>query len=192
MHTFLKYIRQYHPINNQDWEQIASVLQFEQIEKNDILLPEGKICRYLYFVEEGLLRFFFLKNGKEVTKYFTEAPYLFTSQQSFTQNAPALESIQAIEDCRLYKIAASDADRLWQIPAWGLFIRQLLNEVQHFTTEIYTEVQTELAEDRYRRLLAEEPQLIQRIPLKYLASYLGIAPQSLSRIRKKIALEGHN
>ena len=72
---------------------------------------------------------------------------------------------------------------------WNTFIRKLIQEVQYYTETILQEVQTETAENRYKKMIEQQPELLQRLPLKYLASYFGIAPQSLSRIRKKILAE---
>ena len=79
-----------------------------------------------------------------------------------------------------------DTYRLLKITNWSNFIRELIQEVQSFTEEILEELQTETAEIRYRKMLESNNNLLQRVPLKHLASYLGIAPQSLSRIRKNI------
>ena len=151
-----------------------------------MLLQEGKICRHLYFLEKGLLRYYFDKEGLEITKYFTTAPYMFTPQTSFSQTIPATESIQAIENSIVWMMKREDAYRLLEIPSWSEFIRKLIQQVQIYTEEILRDLQTETAENRYRSMLINEPEMVQRIPLKYLASYLGIAPQSLSRIRKKL------
>ena len=76
-----------------------------------------------------------------------------------------------------------------EVKSWNTFVRKLIQEVQYFTEKILEEIQTETAEKRYEKMLKNEPLPLQRIPLKYLASFFGIAPQSLSRIRKKIANE---
>lgn len=97
-----------------------------------------------------------------------------------------MEGIQAIEDCILWKMERTTAYQLLELKSWNAFVRTLIQEVQYFTEAVLTELQSETAENRYKRMLIESPELLQRIPLKYLASYFGIAPQSLSRIRKKI------
>jgi hypothetical protein len=78
------------------------------------------------------------------------------------------------------------ANELLELKSWNTFVRKLIQEVQYFTEQILQEVQTETAENRYEKMLKVNPTLLKRLPLKYLASYFGIAPQSLSRIRKKI------
>ena len=186
MHPFRSYIASYTTVTDQDWATISAKLQSISIQRKTVLLREGEVCRHVYFVEKGLLHFFIIRKGLEITRYFTPAPYLFTSQQSFNNLQPAQESIQAIEDCKLWKISYENAYELLALEAWSSFVRKLLQEVQYYTELVYTETQTLTAEERYQKLLLESPELIQRVPQKLIASYLGIAPQSLSRLKKKI------
>ena len=86
----------------------------------------------------------------------------------------------------MWQISRAEAYALLAVPAWATFVRRLTQEVQQYTENILEELQTETADTRYRRLLHDRPQLVQRVPLRHLASYLGIAPQSLSRIRRKL------
>ncbi len=189
MELIKSFIERYTALSPADWQKIAPLFVRAEIPTETWLLREGQICRHLYFIESGLLRFAFLKDGTEVTKFFTEAPYMFTAQQSFNLRVPAREGIQAIEDSIVWRMNHDDAFRLLELKIWSEFIRKLVQEVQFFTEEILTEMQTETAENRYRALLQDSPELIQRVPLKYLASYLGVAQPSLSRIRKNIHTE---
>lgn len=186
MHPLRQFIGNYTPISDADWVQIELCLVREEMPKGMLILAEGSVCRYLYFLESGLLRFFILRNGNDITKYFTEVPYLFTSQKSFSAQQPARESIEALEDSVLWRMTYADTYRLLRVESWNTFIRELIQEVQTLTEEILEELQTETAEARYRALLTAQPSLVQRVPLKHLASYLGVAPQSLSRIRKNL------
>lgn len=186
---FRRFIENYTTLSDNDWKQIAACFEKRIVEKDEILLEEGKICRHLYFIESGLLRYFINKDGNEITKYFTEAPYCFTSQVSFTTEKPATENIQAIEKSIIWQTTLKQTDDLLELKSWNTFARKLIQEVQYYTEEILQEIQTETAENRYKKMMETDAQLLQRVPLKYLASYFGIAPQSLSRIRKKIALQ---
>lgn len=187
MHSFRKYIERYVPLTDTDWNTILNCFEQKVIAKDAILLEEGKVCRHLYFLENGLLRFYIYKGGNDITKFFTDAPYCFTSQVSFTAEKPATENIEAIEKSVLWQTTLQQANYLLELKSWNTFVRKLIQEVQFYTESILQEMQTETAEDRYRKMLTNNDSLVQRIPLKYLASYFGIAPQSLSRIRKNIA-----
>ena len=187
MHPFRQYIGQYTSLPQGEWENIQAAIHPCTVSRDAHLLEEGHVCRKLYFVEEGLLRFYVWNEGEDKTKFFTVPPYLCTSQYSFTQQVPARENIQALEDCRLWVMDRSDAYRLLALPGWNTFVRCLVQQVQHYTENLYLELQQQTAEERYRRLLTQQGSLLNRIPLKYLSSYLGIAQPSLSRIRKKLA-----
>jgi len=188
-HPFRSFIQKYTSLPDTDWDEIEGHLEKRIFEKEDLLLREGEICQYVYFLESGFLRYFVWKDGEDLSKFFTSPPYCFTSQRSLSQNIPARESIEALERSEVWMMKAEDAERLFRLNSWSTFVRKLVQEVQHFTEEILAEVQNRTAEDRYRDLLQSGHMYLQKVPLKHLASYLGIAPQSLSRIRKKLLLE---
>jgi CRP-like cAMP-binding protein len=186
LETVRQFIENYVKVPTDEWNEISAYFEKRVVEKDEIILQEGKICRYLYFAESGLLRFYINKDGNDVTKFFTEAPYFFTSQASFNSQKPAAENIQAIEKSVIFQISYAQSNELFKLKSWSEFGRKITQEVQFFTEEILEELQTETAEFRYLRMQKSNPELLKRIPLKHLASYLGIAPQSLSRIRKKL------
>jgi CRP-like cAMP-binding protein len=184
--TVRQFIEKYTDLPTNEWNEISCCFEKRIVEKDEILLAEGKICKHLYFVESGLLRFYINKDGNDITKFFTDAPYFFTSQVSFNAQQPAAENIQALEKSVVFQIAYKQSNELFRLKSWSEFGRKITQEVQFFTEAILEQLQTETAEFRYERMLKNNPKLINRIPLMHLASYLGIAPQSLSRIRKKL------
>ncbi len=181
-----QFIEKYVTIPEADWRLITKSFRKRQVKRSEVILESGKVCRHLYFLESGLLRYFIVKDGEEKNKFFTIAPYFFTSQYSFNNQTPAKETIQAIEDSIIWETTLEKNHQLLELSSWNQFAQKITQEVQFFTEEILEELQTETAENRYLKLLNSQPELLQRIPLKHLASYLGIAPQSLSRIRKKV------
>ncbi|MEM9885644.1 MAG: Crp/Fnr family transcriptional regulator [Bacteroidota bacterium] len=187
MEQFRSFVEKYQKIPDNDWDKISNCFRKREIPKNDFILKEGKVCRHLYFLEKGLLRYFIDKDGIEITKFFTIAPYCFTSQVSFNNNTPSKENIQAIETSVLFETTFEENQSLLNLKSWNLFARKITQEVQFFTEEILEELQSETAESRYINMVNNHGNLVQRLPLKILASYLGIAPQSLSRIRRKYA-----
>ena len=186
IHPFRTYITAYTPLASMEWESIEACLNRREYPKQSLLLQEGRICRKLYFLENGLLRYFINRDGREVTKYFTVPPYCFTSQRSFTLQQAATESIETMEKSVVWEMGRDDAFRLLQTnSSWNNFVRLLVQEVQFYTENILEQLQNQTAEERYVEMIKEGNVLLERVPLKYLASYLGIAPQSLSRIRKR-------
>lgn len=186
-HPVLTYLRTFAPFSNQEWEHIAPHLSLLEVKKGTCLLAEGQVCRQLYFLESGLMRFYIDRDGVDVSKFFTFPPYYFTSQRSFTVEEPAQESIEALEDSRIWGLNRSVVYELFELDTWQVFIRELTQMVQYNTEQILQDLQTKTAENRYLELLKTADPILQQVPLKHLASYLGIAPQSLSRIRKKYA-----
>lgn len=131
------------------------------------------------------MRFYIFVEGEKVSKFFTEPPYCFTSQRSFTNDIPTNDNIEVLKDAIVWEISKEDAFNLLSIPNWSEFVRKLIQEVQFYTEQILEEAQTNTAEKRYIKMLQDGHPILQNAPLKDIASYLGIAPQSLSRIRKK-------
>ena len=182
---FRAFLEKYSIIPDSDWLIIRNAFNRKVFSKNDIILAEGSICRYFYFLDEGLIRFFYNNDGEEITKFFTVAPYCFTSRSSFRNQKPADESIQAIERTVVWQSSFNKTNELLGLKSWEAFTRNFMHEVQTYTEELMLEIKTRTAEERYLRLLEKHPDLTHKIPLKYLSGFLGIAPQSLSRIRKK-------
>ncbi|MEL6536856.1 MAG: Crp/Fnr family transcriptional regulator [Bacteroidota bacterium] len=186
-HSFRTYCQQFFSFTDAQWAN--TLLFFERVEvpEHFLLLEEGKVCSHFYFLEQGLVRFFVWDDGVDRTKYFSLAPQLFTSTESFARQLPAQENIQTLEPCALWRISREQMDELYgRVPEWNTLIRKLLAEVAAATDEEMKVAKYEQARDRYQSLLTEAPELIQRVPLKHLATYLGIAPESLSRIRRQI------
>ncbi len=184
MSAFRNFIESYVRLPDEEWDIISGAFEPRVYKRNEIILQSGEICRFFGFLEKGLLRFFVDHDGNEVTKFFTIAPYCFTSAFSFRNQAPATESIQALENCVAYTFSLKNADLLLELKHWAIFTRKFTQQVQYQTEQLMMEAKTTPAAERYRLLLENYPGIVQRIPLKHLSGFLGIAPQSLSRIRK--------
>ena len=178
-------------LSREEWLRTAACIEVLHCNADMLLLKEGQTCRHLYFSNQGLMRFFVVSaDGKDTTKFFTPEHQLFTSQQSFSTQTPSRECIQALSDAELLALPHAALQLLYQdVPKWQTFIRRVLQEVNGMTERMYMDSITITAEDRYRNLLRDEPNIALRAPLKHIASYLGVTPESLSRIRKKIAEE---
>jgi CRP-like cAMP-binding protein len=181
-----KFIEQYARVPDDEWLIINDAFERKLFAKNEIILEEGSICRYFYFLQTGLIRCYTIIDGTDITKYFTSAPYCFTSIESFTKHKPAEESIQTLEESVIWFSTRNKLEQLKKLDSWNEFTRKLLQEVQQYTRDSLLEIKTKTAEQRYKELLINNPEVTQRIPLKYLSGFLGVAPQSLSRIRKNL------
>lgn len=168
--------------------QAALYSSLEQVEggKNEYLVTEGKTCRYLYFLQKGALRGFYNLDGKEITHWFAFEEDFVTSFHSFITQKPAVENIQLLEESVLYRLSKDslntlmnehhEIERLVRIAYEKYYIRLEERFVNaHFKT----------ATERYQDLLKQTPHLLERVPLGYVASYLGISQETLSRVRSR-------
>ena len=166
--------------------------QFEEVvfKKNDYLIEEGKIASYYYFLENGFLRSYAvdLEGNDITTKFFVEGDIVIDWHSYFLKK-PCKESIQALTKGKCWRIRFSDFMKLFHIEAFREVGRTRLVR-NYFELKTHSvSVITEHAKDRYLNLLDEKPNLIQNVPLKHIATYLGITDTSLSRIRKEILLK---
>ncbi|MDX9854391.1 MAG: Crp/Fnr family transcriptional regulator [Tenuifilaceae bacterium] len=168
-----------------DWELIEDSFERKVFFKDDLILSQGKICRYLFFLEEGLVRFYMNHDGDEVTTFFVEAPYCFSDKESLNNRVPSKINIQALSQCVVWQTSYDKIQALSKLASWEQFTKKLIREIAEYVEQLMITNKIESAESRYLKLLENYPNLPERIPLKHLASFLGIAPQSLSRIRKK-------
>lgn len=157
------------------------------LKKGEHLLTPGKDCSYLAYIREGCFRvYYYDTGGKEIITWFSFREMVVTDLLGFYTTGKAQFYVEALEDSILYKISKTDLETLYKThPGYIEFGKKFAEEALTILMERTMSLHTKSAEDRYKELLAA-PDFIQKIPLKYLASYLGITDTSLSRIRKKI------
>jgi len=158
------------------------------IEKGEFLLVTGGICEGYYFICSGALRGMVLENGKEITTWISVENELVTSISSIDQNSPAFESIQALEDCVMIVIHKDDMFRLYEEhPQFNITGRKVLEAYYKDAEKRAFIARLNSAENKYKFFLESYPHLINRIPLKFISSYLGMTLETLSRVRGKIS-----
>ncbi len=174
--------------SDEDFEKLISYLTPVSLRKKEMFTVQGEKCNYLAFVSSGCLRAFHTDTkGNDFTMYFAFKDWWTGDKESFYSDTPARFNVQALEDSEILK-----ADKvLWeqaldQIPVFEKWYRIKTRKSYEAAQQKLIEAQTESAEEKYLKLLKNAPEIVQRIPQHYIASYLGIKPQSLSRIRKKI------
>lgn len=155
--------------------------------KNEYLVNEGNKSTYLYFLTKGYIRFFYNEDGNEITtQIYTEKSFI-TSFESFIKNNLSKENIQCISDCTLLRISKNQYENLYkEISDWSIFCESVYQDYIMKTAERVNSLQNFSASNRYLNLLQNQPNITLNTPVKHLASYLGIKPQSLSRIRKEV------
>jgi CRP-like cAMP-binding protein len=150
-------------------------------------LEQGNICRYVGFIEKGLVRYFINVDGSEKTIYFNKENEFVCNYQSFLPRIASNTSIQAVEASVLRVISFENLQRLYSgVKEGDKFGRRAIEYVFLSGMEQLKSFYTDSPTERYQQFLSSYPDLAQRIPQYYIASYVGIKPQSLSRIRKKL------
>jgi len=163
-------------------------LEVKTLNKNEFFLEQGQICNYIGFVKKGVLIYFkSMDNGNEVTTDFAFEGDWVTVNQSRLNNAPSSISIKAIEDAELLVMKQQDLSDLYiKIPKMERLGRILIEQAYLKIVQQSVDLQVLTATERYENLLRQCPEIFQRVQLYHIANYLGIAPKSLSRIRKEI------
>lgn len=165
-------------------EALAVAFKKEQFAKKDLLLRENKHVRKLYFIEQGILRTFYAHNDKEVSSWFYVEDQFITSWHGFYQQETSYEYIEALEDCIVYSIEYTEYQKLIETyPKFERFSRLLAEEQLAFIDSFSKGFMFMTAKDKYQLLLSSIPDIELRVQLGYIASFLGISQETLSRIR---------
>jgi len=147
-------------------------------------VTEGRVCRQLYFLEQGAIRGHYNLEGKEITHWFAFAPDFVTSFHSFITQQPAVENIQLMEGSVLWSISKDKVNRLMSSHHEIERLVRIAYENYYIRLEErFVNAQFKTATERYQNLLQQTPHVLERVPLGYIASYLGISQETLSRIR---------
>lgn len=186
METLFTHIRQYSRLSHQALEALGAALQKVELPKGSFLMEEGKICQHIYFLEKGCLRGFYNLDGKEVTYWFAFENNFVTSFFSFITRKPAVENIQLMEDCVLWAITHENLQQLYdQYPDIERLGRIMNERYYVMLEERFVRNHFKEARERYENLITQSPHILQRVPLGYVASYLGMTQETLSRIRNR-------
>lgn len=158
----------------------------QSISARSVLLREGEISHKMYFIKKGCLRMWFNNNGKDVTFQFFFEGQAVASIDSFMKSEPSLYTLESIEPATIFSLNKQDFDRLFQIYPemkdgfYEIMMERFRNYAMLFLSRI-----KDTPQQRYQDLIKNHPEIIRRIPQHYIASYLGITPISLSRIRNR-------
>lgn len=188
MESFHSYLKQFPNYSQASIDAVRPFLSTNKIEAGEYYLREGKICKSIAFIEAGLVRLFYLSDGKEITHCFCRENSITTSYTSLITQTASEIAIQAIEDTTLIVLPYFSMQKLYNDDPFWQQVGRISAENEYVRTESLNRlVSDQSATDRYLQILAHDPELVQRVPLNYLASYLQIAPETLSRIRKKVS-----
>lgn len=185
----LEYFQRIMPLSQEEVEAIVETMTIRQYKKGAVLLKEGQISTEAYFVLEGCVRQYYLVDGVEKTNnFFTEEQWVI-SMQSFGQRNPSNHYLDCCLDCLLVVGNREKEEQLYKrFPKFETVSRKVMEKVFAEQQEIMSSYTTDTAEQRYLKLLKTRPDLFQKIPQYQIASFIGVKPESLSRIRKRLLL----
>lgn len=186
MEALLQFLLAVHPMSEALIQHLALTVKLREVPKGQFILRAGHISRHVHFIHKGLLRCFYIKGDTDVCSWFMKEGDVIFSIESFYDQKESYESIQALEDCQLFYIDYSELQFIYQhFPEFN-FIGRALTEKYHklWAQQLYG-IRMQQAADRYQWLLDHFPELILRVPAKYIASYLGITEVTLSSIKGK-------
>jgi CRP-like cAMP-binding protein len=188
MEALINYLLQFGQLNQQQIDLVKSKAKEVQLKREDYFSEAGKTANQVAFITDGILRVCYYNNkGEEITRYFIDENNFAVDINSFIYKIPSSEYIQAITDCRLIVFSDYELKELsLTIIGWDDIINQITAKSLIEKVNRICPMLAEDAKSRYLNFLDKFPKLANRIPLSFLASYLGITQSSLSRIRRKI------
>lgn len=176
----------FHPLSPEIRDYISRHLSLSRVSKRKLLLKEGDICEHIYFIRKGIVRGFFREGAKDITTWITAENELVSSISTWDIPRPVSENIQVLEDAELYVMTLEALrELLLRYPEFNIVVRKLLQQYYADAENRAYIARLTKAENKYHYFLKVHPLLANRVPLKYIASYLGMTLETLSRIRNK-------
>lgn len=184
MEHLLAMIQRLHPVSEPLEAALRQTLRRQAFPRRHWLLQPGQVSDRIYFIEQGVARGYYLKEDREVTSWFMKESDFIISIVSFYTRQPAQEYIELLEDSVLWSITADQLQHLYDaFPEFNQTGR-LLTERYYMLSELRAQnLRMQSARERYAHLLADFPAIFRRVPLKYIASHLGLSPETVSRLR---------
>ena len=181
--------RRYSTMTHDELDVLESILVPMKFQKGEMILKEGEVCKNIYWVVKGLIRQFYFKNGKELTEYMATENNIAMSIESLFKEVPTHLQIVALEPTVIYALpkASLEQEAIKNVNIQMLY-RKILEESLIISQVHADMLRFESAQDRYAKLVKRSPQLVLRAPLVYIASYLQMTPETLSRVRASVLL----
>lgn len=182
-----KYCSQKVSLLETELELIDTYFEEKILKKKEFLLQDNKVCNFISFIAAGTIRHFHIKDGVEKTCDISFDNTWVTDFQSFTYDTVGKMNLQAMENTTVFLIRKQSLFKLYQeCSKYETFGRMMAEQVAIRATDIAMSLSSEKPEERFQNLLEKQPDLFQRVPQKYIANFLGVSPESLSRIRNRI------
>jgi CRP-like cAMP-binding protein len=190
MEMFKTFLKDHLFVSDEDWITIKDRLHVEVYDKNEVLTKLGEVEDRLYFLADGVVRLFYEGESKDITLNFAFPNTFISSYSSFLTKSPSEYILQTLTACEVKYLRRQDLEDLYSTTECGHELGRILTEnIFLYMSKRESAFLIKSPTERYLDLFKEQPRLIQEIPQKYLASYIGITPQALSRIRAKLLQE---
>ncbi|WP_337393183.1 Crp/Fnr family transcriptional regulator [Prevotella sp.] len=182
--------RRYSTMTHDELDVLESILVPIKYAKGEIALSEGEICKNLLYIDKGLMRQFYFKHGKEVTEHLAQDHTIVMCIESLFKEEPTKLQIEAIEPTVVYALPKADLERVAMHNVNIQILYRKILEESLIISQVHADlVRFETAQDRYKKLCKLMPQVVLRAPLVYIASYLQMTPETLSRVRASTLLD---
>ena len=184
MTLLFKYFKKFNPLSKEAENAISEISSIVSIKKNKDLQPIGHSCKTIYFINKGIARIYYFKDGIDITESFSFESNIIARVESLFTGKPSRKAIQILEDAEVVAINSGQLFKLYDtFPEIERLFRKIFEAAYVDTVNRIEGIQFHSAEERYKALINQAPNILQRVPLKHVASYLGITQVSLSRIR---------
>ncbi|GHM99656.1 cyclic nucleotide-binding protein [Cytophagales bacterium WSM2-2] len=184
----IELISKFAPVSEKEIQLCHNYFEPALFPKNRILEEENEVPKYLYFIVSGFVRVFhYDESGEEITTHINCPPGFITSYSNFVAQTKSNENVECVTDCELLKITKQNSDLLMAgSPVFKDFSIWIFQQSLAYNESRSRDLANLTAEERYLKLIENYPAILQNVPIQFIASYLGIKPESLSRIRRKI------
>lgn len=173
-------------LQEHEWHAIAEKFTTQHLKKGELLTRQGETCRQVSFINKGLLRFYYNLDGKEISTGFMQQGEYIAQYDSFLMQQPSKGNVDALEDAELINLSYEDVQSIYRsYPVFQIFGRRIAEMLFIMIVNQTTNLLTMSPEERYLFVTDNEPFIIQRVPQYMIASYIGITPEHLSRLRRK-------
>ncbi len=177
-------------VSVEEKDLIRSLFKKTSIKKGEFFLAEQQVCKHVGFILSGVMRYYINTDGEDKTYAFAQEGNFICNNESFIPQKESTKIIQALDDCEILQISYEDLQIFYRsIKEGERFGRLVLEQVFIETLQDLSSFYTDTPEDRYEKFIKKHPDLRQRISQYHIASYIGVKPQSLSRIRKRISTQ---
>lgn len=187
MQRLIENIKIYTALNDNELSLLQEIVEKRTYRKNEIIFAEGKISNEIYFVAKGCVRLFYNVDGTDKTAFFYTEGQFICAGESYTFNIPAVENYQAVEQAEIYVFTKKKTEELLRKAPKLEILARIATENELITSQkVIASFVTKSPEERYTELLRTQKELFQRVPQQYIASFLGVSPETLSRIKARV------